>query len=245
MNHVLQFLYTGKYEDGSHPRSVMPSTVGFTELMLPGDVGGICDPMASYGEENGHDDDDEDGDDTDDDGSECSVRPDESETINGNQAPKDLFTSDDKNLTGAKPDMLTSLRVYMMANFLDIPALEKLSLTKLWLAMRDTNLRSAKFRNIVDEIYKTTKDTDQAIRDVPCRLLAAAHCHDKLDMETMEPLMRKHSDLAIGILKFTTRFRAAGRDLHKVLDEEMIDEDMSDDGDESFEEESEESGESG
>jgi hypothetical protein len=104
------------------------------------------------------------------------------------------------------PDMFTSLRVYVMADKFNVPELKRLSRVRLFAGMYGTHLTSSQFPALVEELYETTAKTDYLTREMPCRLLAAAYAEGSMEMAPMEDVMRRHGDLAVGVLKFTQMY---------------------------------------
>lgn len=99
--------------------------------------------------------------------------------------------------------LLTSLRVYVMADKFDVPALKLLARHRFYMTAREVFEMYEDFGSVVDELYETTAPTDKAMREIPCRLLAASYSWDGPALERLEPVMRKHGDLAVSILHYS------------------------------------------
>lgn len=116
--------------------------------------------------------------------------------------------------------MLISHNVYRLAELLEIPTLQKLALDKLWSTMREADLKSSDFLDVVEKIYEDENIfLDDTLCDMPARLLAAAFVNDSMDMTAIEDLVLRHGALAMRIFKFIEQLRQAGRDFGKDLDE--------------------------
>jgi hypothetical protein len=61
------------------------------------------------------------------------------------------------------------------------------------------------FPSIVDEIYTSTPDTDLAIREIVCRLVANDYWNKDVQ-KRMTTIMRKHGEFAVGVLDYMMEF---------------------------------------
>jgi hypothetical protein len=107
-------------------------------------------------------------------------------------------------------DLLTPLRLYIMADKYDVPALRLLTRNRFrraaeiqWLAQPDI------FMNAVDEIYENTLDTETDLRDIVCRLAGNALALARASKDfgkyeaykaRMTPIMKKHGGFAVGVM---------------------------------------------
>lgn len=104
-----------------------------------------------------------------------------------------------RDFSNPRGDLLLSLRLYIMADKYDVPALRLLARDKFYRAAELSWDTTDCFPCVVDELYSTTLDTDIALREIVCRLVSS----DIYSTETkrrMEPIMRKHGDFATDLL---------------------------------------------
>ncbi|ROT37238.1 hypothetical protein SODALDRAFT_192269 [Sodiomyces alkalinus F11] len=92
------------------------------------------------------------------------------------------------------------LRLYVMADKYDVPALRLLA--------RDRFYRSAEcgrmdddFPDVIDELFQTTRQNDTSLREIVCSLVGSK-ARDREYREKMDPVMRKHGDFAVGVLNY-------------------------------------------
>jgi hypothetical protein len=95
--------------------------------------------------------------------------------------------------------LFTSLRVYVMADKFDVPALKLLACKRFSQTAEKIYMTCEDFPAVVDEMYRNTPPNDIAMREIPCRLIANQYYEDKALRERVEPVMREHGDLAVGV----------------------------------------------
>ncbi|KAF5512949.1 Speckle-type POZ protein-like B [Colletotrichum aenigma] len=254
---LLQFLYTGNYDDGVTPTLGKPATIS---LLQPDEVAdeldatiGVEDPRRgrkvprrtstssrhpSYSAENL----DGSGDDT------TSVTDDESfsgssgfdpgyirrqpsglepeeeynefsgenvadeladgadDTINktlsqSEGAGNDVVTLVKKELYGARDDLFLHLRLYVMADKYDVPALKLLARERFYRSAELSWEVADEFPAVVDELYSDTIETHSAMRDIVCRLVGN-QVGNVRTRERMEWVMKKHGEFAVGVMNY-------------------------------------------
>jgi hypothetical protein len=93
------------------------------------------------------------------------------------------------------------LRLYIMADKYDVPALRLLARDRFYRAA-ETSWRVAKsFPAVIDELYSCTLPTEIAMREIVCRLVGTDIRGDG-QRERMNEVMRKHGDFAVGVLNY-------------------------------------------
>ena len=93
------------------------------------------------------------------------------------------------------------LRLYIMADKYDVPALRLLARDRFYRAA-ETSWRVAKsFPAVIDELYSCTLPTETAMREIVCRLVGTGIRGDG-QRERMNEVMRKHGDFAVGVLNY-------------------------------------------
>jgi hypothetical protein len=97
--------------------------------------------------------------------------------------------------------LFVSLRVYLMADRYGVPPLKLLALDRFYRTAECFWMSFEDFPSVVDEIYTSTPDTDIAMREIVCRLVANDYWN-KDAQERMSPIMRKHGDFAVGVLHY-------------------------------------------
>ncbi|KAF5974561.1 hypothetical protein FBULB1_7748 [Fusarium bulbicola] len=78
-----------------------------------------------------------------------------------------------KQLAELRNDMTLPLRLYVMEDKYDVPALRLLALDRFYRAVELVWEEAECFPDVVDELYQTTPPTDTAMREIVCRLVAA------------------------------------------------------------------------
>ncbi|RFU81086.1 btb poz [Trichoderma arundinaceum] len=86
--------------------------------------------------------------------------------------------------------LYTSLRVYIMADKFDVPALKLLARQRFYNTARQAVETYSDFPAVVDELYETTAPTDHIIREIPCRLIAASYNDNGPIFKAFEPVMQ-------------------------------------------------------
>lgn len=208
LNMFLQFLYTGNYEDSEHPnvknRPSSPAIVSSEEveenLAQPAGSPQICSTLS--------DDDTEDGsfDPDAQEEEENSVEQEEVEQYEQNEFDEDSNYKSDKEPPPYKTDythsMSTSVRVYAMADKFDVLALKLLARERFYRSAERHAIHATDFPSVVDELFMTTNPEDILMREIPCRLIGNVYGTDKKFDESLQPVMRKHGDLALGVLNY-------------------------------------------
>ena len=98
-------------------------------------------------------------------------------------------------------DLYLPLRLYVMADKYDVPALKLLARDRFYRAAEVAWRDAESFPDVVDELYSTTPPTDLAMREIVCRLVGSGMKESK-QRERMEGVMRKHGDFAVGVMNY-------------------------------------------
>ncbi|KAK3385735.1 hypothetical protein B0H63DRAFT_449748 [Podospora didyma] len=96
--------------------------------------------------------------------------------------------------------MFTSLRMYMAAGRSGMPTL-KLLARECFNRSIERHVLSSDFRTVVDVVYSLTELSGLFLKESCIRLIAANY-NDLDFMKSMQPVMRKHGDLATGVLNY-------------------------------------------
>ncbi|KAM4054483.1 BTB/POZ domain-containing protein [Hirsutella rhossiliensis] len=157
------------------------------------------------------------------------------EYSSGSEADEAPATEDDAvDIQAYKHDrptsLATSLRVYVMADKFDVPALMLLARERFWNTARQVFETHPDFPAVVDELYQTTAPSDCAMREIPCRLIAASFAWGAPTCKALEPVMCKHGDLALGVLKYSNLYLLHPKCPACVASKDLWDEESSDDG---------------
>ncbi|KAK3291160.1 uncharacterized protein B0H64DRAFT_43488 [Chaetomium fimeti] len=100
-------------------------------------------------------------------------------------------------LTELPHAMLTSVRVYAMADMFCVPALKVLARNRFYKAV-EGHIEPFDFADVVDEVFETTAPDDWALKDI-CVLFIRARCFgphkDATLMEALQPIFTNHEDL--------------------------------------------------
>lgn len=102
-------------------------------------------------------------------------------------------------LATIRRDLFLPLRLYVMADKFDVPALRLLARERFYRAVEVSWSVSECFPQVIDELYRSTRDTDIAMRGIVCRLVANSLNEDQT-REKLEPIMRLHADFAVDVL---------------------------------------------
>lgn len=106
--------------------------------------------------------------------------------------------------------LLTSLRVYVMADKYNVPHLKLLARQRFFITMREAFDTYPYMAAVVDELYETTAPDDFIIREIPCHLIATAYDWDhEIISDDLERLIARNAELAAGFLKYR-RFYESG-----------------------------------
>ncbi|CAI0641893.1 unnamed protein product [Colletotrichum noveboracense] len=254
---LLQFLYTGNYDDGVTPTLGKPATIS---LLQPDEVAdeldapiGVEDPRKgrkvprrtstssrhpSHSAENLNGSGDDTTSVTDDESFSGSsgfdpgyirrqpsgVEPEEEynefsgenvadeladdadDTINKKLsqpegAGDDVVTLVKKELYGARDDLFLHLRLYVMADKYDVPALKLLARERFYRSAELSWEVADEFPAVVDELYSDTIETHSAMRDIVCRLVGN-QVGNVRTRERMEWVMKKHGEFAVGVMNY-------------------------------------------
>ncbi|OBR05623.1 BTB/POZ domain-containing protein [Colletotrichum higginsianum IMI 349063] len=105
-----------------------------------------------------------------------------------------------RDQAAVRNDLFLHLRVYVMADKFAVPALKLLARDRFYRAAELAWDVADEFPDVVDELYTNTPDTDVDMRGIVCRLVGNNVFDDRV-RERLEPVMRKHGDFAVGVLK--------------------------------------------
>jgi hypothetical protein len=233
LERLLQFLYTGNYEDSEYPilnkasssATMTPEEVQEELDQAPGiDTAGVGDghggvletqsrdPTSASEERNDESDEndgdyipEEDGEDEDEEQSEIEYN-DFDESGGDDYAPNLGASPQVVHRTDWPHNLFTSLRVYVMADKFGVPALKLLARERFYRTAETIYTTCEDFPAVVDEMYHSTPPTDVAMREIPCRLIANQYCEEKALRERIVPVMREHADLAVGVLHYMMVF---------------------------------------
>ncbi|TVY72053.1 Kelch-like protein 30 [Fusarium oxysporum f. sp. cubense] len=220
----LKFLYTGTYSDGVNftwgkpakaalldPESVLQSlqqpACSSQETGMSSPAQGTEDWISKDERDEEPDEEyneyDEDPDDSSDDG---DVAGDEQSKL-AKVAEAVAFghcsrTEGLKQFADLRSDMTLPLRLYVMADKYDVPALRLLARDRIYRAVELVGEEAECFPDVVDELYQTTPPTDTAMREIVCRLVAAV-IHVPRVRDKMRSVMIKHGDFAVGVMEYS------------------------------------------
>lgn len=102
-------------------------------------------------------------------------------------------------------DLFLPLRLFIMADKYDVPALRLLSRDRFYRAAELTWEKSGCFPDVVDELYSSTCNSDVALREIVCRLVGSRLIRDEI-REKMRPVMEKHGEFATGVMEYFIYF---------------------------------------
>jgi hypothetical protein len=100
-----------------------------------------------------------------------------------------------------RQDLFLPLRLYIMADRYDVPSLRLLARDRFYRAAEASWKVADCFPSVVDELYSYTPDSNVAMREIVCRLVANSLEEDET-RKRMEPVMRKHGDFAVGVMNW-------------------------------------------
>ncbi|EWZ40999.1 hypothetical protein FOZG_06426 [Fusarium oxysporum Fo47] len=218
----LEFLYTGTYSDGVNftwgkpakaalldPESVLQSlqqpACGSQETGMSSPAQGTEDWISKDERDEEPDEEyneyDEDPDDSSNDGDvaggEQSKLAKVTEAVAFGHCSR---TEGLKQFADLRSDMTLPLRLYVMADKYDVPALRLLARDRFYRAVELVWEEAKCFPDVVDELYQTTSPTDTAMREIVCRLVAAV-IHVPRVRDKMRSIMIKHGDFAVGVME--------------------------------------------
>ncbi|KAF5488081.1 hypothetical protein K4K60_011915 [Colletotrichum sp. SAR11_57] len=116
-------------------------------------------------------------------------------------AGDDVVTLVKKELYGARDDLFLHLRLYVMADKYDVPALKLLARERFYRSAELSWEVADEFPAVVDELYSDTIETHSAMRDIVCRLVGN-QVGNVRTRERMEWVMKKHGEFAVGVMNY-------------------------------------------
>ncbi|PFH61461.1 hypothetical protein XA68_17292 [Ophiocordyceps unilateralis] len=194
LDRFLQFIYSGNYPDREHPTPDQPSLAA--TFMNPDQIENESVPpveepdlWAELHHTTGH-------------------------HTTGKASGEEVtrFEGEETDVKESGDDLFTSLRVYVMADKFNVPALKLLAYHRFSSTAAKVFDSYGRFPAVVDELYESTLPTD-CIRVIPCRLIADRYySNQRFNLDTYIPTMVKHAELAIDVLKSskTSRSRLDG-----------------------------------
>ncbi|EEU40679.1 uncharacterized protein NECHADRAFT_33838 [Fusarium vanettenii 77-13-4] len=106
-----------------------------------------------------------------------------------------------QRLVKIRNDMTLPLRLYIMADKYDVPALRLLARDRFYRAVELEWEHAECFPDVVDELYLGTPQTDTAMREIVCRIVGSRILSDRV-RDKMRPVMEKHGDFAVGVMEY-------------------------------------------
>lgn len=100
-----------------------------------------------------------------------------------------------------REDLFMPLRLYIMADKFDVPALRLLARDRFYRTAEKSWAQAECFPDVVDELYSGTCPTDIALREIVCRLVAT-RIRDNEQRARMDAVLRKHGDFAVGVMNY-------------------------------------------
>ncbi|KAK1994716.1 POZ domain-containing protein [Colletotrichum falcatum] len=246
LRRLLEFLYTGNYDDGVTPMLGRPSAISMLqpdevadELDAATDVespvrrrkvprktrNGSKHPGRWAANRYGGGDDESSEDDSDYyDRERSSAEPEEEYNEFSGVTPADEFADDagdpfikkssqpkeegndvvdlvKKELYDARDDLFLHLRLYVMADKYEVPALKLLAQDRFYRSAEVSWEVAGDFPAVVDELYNTTLERHFAMRDIVCRLVGSQVLNEKT-RERMGWVMKKHGEFAVGVMNY-------------------------------------------
>jgi hypothetical protein len=226
----LEFLYTGTYSDDVNSTWGKPSTAAMLDpttvqqnLQVPpgvyqntpeseqgestDEIGHDIDPDYEYPEEE-EKEPEEEYTEFDENSDNENTRDDKNERA---KAMEDISlltkTEAMQQLADLRNDMTLPLRLYVMADKYDVPALRLLARDRFYRSVELVWEEAECFPEIVDELYQTTPPTDTAMREIVCRLVGTLIL-DPSVRQKMRPVMAKHGDFAVGVMEYAIHLRS-------------------------------------
>ncbi|KAF5010625.1 hypothetical protein FDECE_3227 [Fusarium decemcellulare] len=218
----LEFLYTGAYSDGvnntwgkpSAAAKMNPQEVQESLNTLPGPAQFLARPVeeeddnlfkASKVKEDEVDEEYEEDDDADEE------LPDADGPVELSQEMEELSMEAVsmlengeglRRLAEMRDDMTLPLCLYVIADKYDVPALRLLARERFYRAAELVWEQADDFPDIVDEIYLCTRETDQAMREIVCRLVGTRIQSDRV-RQKMRVVMEKYGEFAVGVMEYS------------------------------------------
>jgi hypothetical protein len=98
-------------------------------------------------------------------------------------------------------NLFIPLRVYIMAEKYDVPALRLLARDRFYRTAELIWAEAECFPDVVDELYSGTPHTETAMRDIVCRLVSQRIQEDEIRRK-LQPVMSEHGDFAVGVMEY-------------------------------------------
>lgn len=96
-----------------------------------------------------------------------------------------------------KHGLFVSLRVYVMADKFDVPALKLLARHRFYDKAKGVFPTCKHFPDVVDELYESTAPNDKAMREIPSRFIFEGYFRDHPGFVINDYIpVNKHGDLA-------------------------------------------------
>ncbi|KAI9781727.1 MAG: hypothetical protein M1839_005720 [Geoglossum umbratile] len=205
LERFLQFLYTGTYEDGEYPVLGWPS---LPATMTPKRVIKELDRTPGINNTSFVDDwSDFDYVQEEEDEGESEIDSDCDESgIDDCAADLTEGAEGEPHRTDWPHSLFTSLRVFIMADKFNVPALKLLARNRFYRTAENVYSTCEDFPTVVDEMYRNTTEKDRTMREIPCRLIANQYPSDKALRDRVGPVMQEHGDLAVGVLHYVMMF---------------------------------------
>jgi hypothetical protein len=99
-------------------------------------------------------------------------------------------------------DLRLHLRLYVMADRFDVPALKLLARNRFYHDAESSWYRRDDFPELVDELYETTPRNEYPMREIFCRLVGSGMRTEAELEEQFRWVMEKHEDFAEGVKYF-------------------------------------------
>lgn len=184
---------------------------------LPTEFGSTEDPietLSSYSEDNDVDasDIEEPEEEYDEDyGQSSHSSDDDNAGLPATTLADELFQSEEgeklNKLASMRNDVLLHLRIYVMADKYDVPALRLLARDRFYRAAEIVWADDETFPDVVEELYRTTNPADTAMRDIVCRLVGSriVEANGAGLRERLRPVMTEHGAFAVGVMEYVLR----------------------------------------
>ncbi|KAF5628100.1 uncharacterized protein FTJAE_8975 [Fusarium tjaetaba] len=197
----LEFLYTGTYTDGVNLTWVKPSKAALLDPKAV--IQNLQQPACGSQEEDMSATEDEGSQEGSQDWIADAAGDEESELTKVAEAVAEGRRQEGLNqLAELRNDMTLPLRLYVLADKYDVPALRLLARDRFCRAVELVWEEAECFPDVVDELYQTTPPTDTAMREIVCRLVAAV-IHVPRVREKMRNVMMKHGGFAVGVMEYS------------------------------------------
>lgn len=104
-----------------------------------------------------------------------------------------------QHFSNIRQDLFLPLRLYIMADRYDVPALRLLTRDRFYRAAEVGWVDADCFPSVVDELYSNTLAADNPMREIVCRLVATG-LYDREIRDKFDSVMRKHGDFAVDVM---------------------------------------------